>query len=226
VDAANAAVQTPVTTGNPFTFPTHWPGQMDLLEWCQTMSPGMAAGLVVAGIVYLLFGYYLFKLLITFNAAFIGAYIGVAIGSRFDGAVAGGILGAFICGAIAWPLMKWAVAVMGGIAGALIGAAMWRTFGLDANFAWAGGMTGLVFFGLLSFILFRGSIMMYTSLQGSVMLVFGLLGLIYKYQQVAPKVTDGLTASAMIMPMVVLIPAILGLIFQQANYPEGGAAKK
>jgi len=42
--------------------------------------------------------------------------------------------------------------------------------------------------------------MMYTSLQGSFMLVFGLLGLIYKYQQLAPNVTRHLVEQSSCCP--------------------------
>ena len=88
-----------------------------------------------------------------------------------------------------WPLMKWAVAVMGGLFGAVLGASVWRLFNLDPHFAWAGAATGMVGFGLLSFILFRGSVTMYMSLQGAAMLIFGILAMLDKYEQIAPKLT-------------------------------------
>jgi hypothetical protein len=86
-------------------------------------------------------------------------------------------------------------------------------------------LIGLVGFGMLSFILFRGSIIMYTSLQGSVMLIFGLLGMIYKYQSVGPKVTEGLTLKPMILPIVILISAFIGLVYQQTQH-AGGESKE
>ena len=68
---------------------------------------------------------------------------------------------------------------------------------------------------------------MYTSLQGSVMLVFGLLGLIYKYQELAPKVSDNLSARTFILPLCIFVPATLGLIWQQTQYPApAGPPKK
>jgi len=36
----------------------------------------------------------------------------------------------------------------------------------------------------------RGCVITYTSLQGAAMIVFGVLALVYKYDQVGPKVTD------------------------------------
>ena len=122
--------------------------------------------------------------------------------------------------------MKYAVAFMGGVFGALLGASLWRAVGLEPYLSWAGAMTGLVLFGLLSFILFRGSVMMYMSLQGSVMLIFGILGLIYKYQDIAPKVTENMTLKPFLLPVAIFIPAVLGLIYQQTQFGELDAAKK
>lgn len=188
------------------------------------MGPAMAALLILAGVIYLLFGVYMFRVLVMLNAALLGAYLGALLGSHGHAPAAGAFLGGFTAAAVTWPLMKHAVAVMGGIFGAVLGASIWRTCGLEPHYAWAGGMTGLVGFGMLSFILFRGSIMMFTSLQGAVMLVFGILGLIYKYQNVAPTVTDNIMFQPFILPSIIFIPAILGLIYQQAQY--GGIQEK
>jgi hypothetical protein len=92
--------------------------------------------------------------------------------------------------------------------------------------AWAGAAIGLISFGLASFILFRGSIIMYTSIQGALMFIVGLLGLILKYQDVTPKITHNMISHPLIFPLAVLIPTILGLVFQQLHSPpakpEGG----
>jgi len=207
--------------------PSHWPAQTDVLVWCQQMTPGVAAILVIGGMVYLLFGWYIFKTLVTLNAAVLGALIGGRIGEFGGSFFAGACMGAFLAAAITWPLMKYAVAFMGGVFGALLGASVWRAVGLEPELCWAGALTGLVFFGLISFILFRGSVMMYTSLQGSVMLIFGILGLIYKYQSIAPRVTENILIQPIILPMAIFIPTVLGLIYQQTQFGEAdGAAKK
>ena len=211
--------------------PGHWPGQTDLLTWAQSMGALTAAALVLAGAVYLLFGVSLYRGLVTANAAVVGAWIGAYLGGKAGNATAGAMVGGFTAGAAAWPMMKYAVAIMGGAFGALLGASIWRATGLEPAYAWSGGLTGLIFFGMLSFLIFRGSIMMFMSLQGSVMLVFGLLGLIYKYQDLAPKVTANLTARQFLLPLFIFIPATLGLIWQQTQYPPpsplgGGSNRK
>jgi hypothetical protein len=208
--------------------PQHWPAQGDVLSWAQNVGALTAAVMVLAGVIYLLYGVYAYRMLVTMNAAVVGAYIGGLLGEQAGNATAGAMVGGFACAALSWPLMKYAVAIMGGAFGMVLGAAVWRSCNLDVQYAWSGGMMGLIFFGMLSFLLFRGSIMMYTSLQGSVMLVFGLLGLIYKYQDIAPKLTDDLNARAFILPMIIFIPATLGLIWQQTQFPAQPAqgAKK
>jgi hypothetical protein len=196
-------------------FPAHWPGQIDLLVWFNEMGSAVALLLVLLGLVYLLFGFYLFKPLVLLNAAFVGAMVGVIISNKTGGPLPSGILGGFIAAAVTYPLMKWAVALMGGLFGALLGLTLWRTFGLEPGFAWTGGCMGLIACGLLCFIVFRGSVMAYTSLQGSVMLVFGVLSLAYKYQGFAPRLAEALQVKPFVVPMCIFIGTILGLIYQQ-----------
>jgi hypothetical protein len=200
--------------------PKTWPQQRDLLTWCQQMTPGVAALLILMGIIYLLFGYQIFKGLVLLNAAVVGAYIGANFGEG-DTATVCAVIGAVAAAAIAWPTMKYAVAIMGGCFGALLGASLWRTLNLDPELVWAGALVGLVSFGLVSFILFRGSVMMYTSLQGAFMLVFGILGLIYQYEEFAADVTKHLKVQPYWLPAAIFIPAVMGLIFQQHNTTGG-----
>jgi hypothetical protein len=126
--------------------------------------------------------------------------------------------------------MKYAVAIMGGLIGTVIGMSLWRSFGLDPDFAASGGGMGLIFFGMLSFILFRTSVMMFTSLQGSLMLIFGILTVIYKFNGVDAALIDSkLSFSPFIMPMTIGFAAVIGIIYQNANgegAPPVAAAKK
>lgn len=206
--------------------PVHWPAQMDLIEWCQRMPPLVAALLLLFGIIYLMFGVNWYKWLVTINAALLGGYIGLRLGRMTDGPLVGAFIGAFTAAAVTLPLMKWCVAVMGGIYGGLLGAAIWRSFGLEPQFAWAGALSGLIFFGMLSFIIFRGSIIAYMSLQGSVMTIFGLLGLIFKSTAVAPQIAQHLQLKPFILPAAIFIPALIGLIYQQTTGATADAKKK
>jgi hypothetical protein len=229
VTAVKTATPPSGTWLNSVQVPSQWPGQMDLLKWAQNMGPGAATLLIILGIIYLLFGFYLFKGLVVVNAGFVGAWVGAMIGERSGSAVPCAVLGAFVAAAVAIPLMKWAVAVHGGLLGAALGGSIWRMVDLDPRFAWAGAAMGLIACGLFCFILFRGSVMAYMSLQGSLMLVFGLLGLLYKYQDLGPRITSGLQNRHFILPMAVFIPTVIGLLYQQAynrSVPASGPPKK
>ncbi len=231
---ANPTVQAAATTASHpagwLNFPAHWPGQTDLLVWFNDMGAAVALLLVLLGLVYLLFGFYLFKPLVLLNAAFIGAMVGVLVSGKTGGPLPSGILGGFVAAAATYPLMKWAVALMGGLFGAALGFSLWRTFGLEPGFAWTGGCMGVIGCGLLCFIVFRGSVMAYTSLQGSVMVVFGLLSLAFRYQDFAPRLSNSLEVKPFLLPMCIFIATILGLIYQQSSAlnanPAGAAPKK
>ncbi|MGF1635143.1 MAG: hypothetical protein ACFCVE_14925 [Phycisphaerae bacterium] len=207
-------------------FPQNWPGHMEVLRWAADMNPGVAALLLVAGIVYLLWGESQHKLLMSLNAAVAGAWLGAVSGSHFDAAVPAAFVFGFTFGAMTWPMMKYAVALSGGIFGFIVGMSVWRGIGLDPAFAPAGGATGLVFFGMLSFIVFRTSVIIFTSVQGSAMLIFGVLGLCYKSQEFAPLVTQAMTVRSFMIPLAIFIPAVVGLIYQHHADTQQAPAKK
>jgi hypothetical protein len=206
-------------------FPTQWPSQADVLRWAHDMPGEATTVLIVAGIVYLLWGFYLYKGLVVLNAGVVGAFLGAAIGQKTGAAVPGAVLGGFTAAAVSFPVMKWSVATIGAILGGLVGGCVWRLAGLDPNFAWSGAMTGMVGFCLLGFIVQRFCLLMYTSLQGSGMLVLGILSLIYKYQGSAPRLNATLLGRPSLLPMVIFFLTVAGMLYQESankTKPPGG----
>lgn len=201
-----------------------FPAQGDLLNWCRDMGAGTALLILLLGVVYLLYGWTFYKPLITLNAGVVGAYLGALLGFRAGSALLGGIMGGILLASIAYPMMKWSVAIIGGVVGAMFGATIWLSAGQASAYAWSGALTGLVGFGLFAFILFRGSLIMYTSIQGGAMAILGLLGLAFKYPEMAQKMAATLKGQPLALPVAVLVATILGLIFQQTHStsPKGG----
>ncbi len=200
--------------------PQHWPQQADLLHWCQNLGPLPAVLLMAAGVVYLVFGWSAYRVLISVNAAVIGGLLGALAGKALGSLAAGLVLGAFIAAVITWPAMKYAIALTGAAFGALVGASLWRTAGLEAAYIPAGAAIGLIFFTMLSFIIFRTSVILFTSLQGSIMLVAGLLALSYKYPDIAPQLTHGMVARPFLLPMAIFIATVVGHIYQHTRHPD------
>jgi hypothetical protein len=49
------------------------------------------------------------------------------------------------------------------------------------------------------------------------MLIVGLLGLVFKYNELEPRVSQGMMLRPFLLPMAILIPTVLGVMFQQNN---------
>ena len=209
----------PVDDGSGLSFlPSHWPAQGDLLHACHNATAPVAVLLILMGIVYLLFGFSIAKILVTLNAAILGGWVGAMIGDRIGGdgaSLPGAVVAGLLAATAAWPTMKWSVAVMGGMLGAVLGVVVWRLVDLDPNFGWSGGLTGLVLCALLSLLLFRPCVMTYTSIQGAAMLVFGVLALALKHEDVGPMLNAHLQGRPFVLPMTIFVPTLLGYIYQQ-----------
>jgi hypothetical protein len=204
----------------------HGLAQTDLLHGCREMNVAVAVVLICAGVIFLLWGFYAFKWLVTLNALILGAWVGAIIGGRAGAPLPAALIGGFVSAVVTWPLMKYAVAIMGGLIGMVIGMSLWRSCGLDPAFAASGGGMGLIFFGMLSFVLFRTSVMMFTSLQGSFMLIFGILGVIYKFNGIDANFVDTkLTVSPFVMPMIVFFATVCGIVYQNAQGAAPAAAE-
>jgi hypothetical protein len=55
------------------------------------------------------------------------------------------------------------------------------------------------------------------------MVIVGLLGLAFKYQDFSPRLAHGVGGQPLLLPLLVLIPMIAGLIYQQTHSAAGAA---
>ncbi|MAE65275.1 MAG: hypothetical protein CMJ18_13470 [Phycisphaeraceae bacterium] len=208
------------------------PGRM--VEALQNMSIVSATVFLIVGLLCLFNGYRYYRIATVLLALAIGAFVGYALGERIGAQwiVAGcfGVLLATIC----FPLMKYAVALMGGLTGAYIGANGWsciaqlvssRTDGLNiADHYWIGAIVGLTLFGMLAFVLFKLSIIVFTSIGGSTIAVLGILALLLQIPLFSDDIASGLRAHASVIPLLVLVPAVIGLVLQETTGGEEAQA--
>jgi len=213
-------------------FSLRMPEQAEFMSFLTSMGVIQGFLLIAVGVVYLLTGWKIFKTLVVVNAAVLGAYGGYIFGGNFQGEnmpVFGAIAGALLLAVLAWPLMKYAVSLMGGLAGAFVGYGIWAhaaaALGRPGHeFAWAGGLIGLITMGLLAFVIFRFVITVFTSLQGSAMMVSGLIAVALKVQSVSPRVMSALSGNKMLLHLLILAPAVVGFVYQ--NSAAAAKAKK
>ena len=182
----------------------------------------LAMLLFACGLVYMLQGWKIFKILVVANVAVLGAVIGSYLGSmatsRPNTWIFTSIAGALLLGGLAWPLMKYAVSLLGGLVGSFVGYGLWTyvTNTIDRpemqQYAWVGALVGLITLGLLAFVILKFVVMFITSLQGAVMSVGGVLALLLKYM---PDDLEGpLRDNAHLMAILIGVPAIIGFVFQ------------
>jgi len=209
--------------------------QDDFLSGLSSLSILPAAGLLACGIVYLLYGWKSFKVLVVLNAAVIGVMAGAQLGTLLkqpNMPIYMGIGGGLVLGMLAWPTMKYAVSIMGGLAGSLLGYGIWQYVFHATNkpdlvqHAWAGALMGLIFFGLLAFILFRVAIISWTAFQGAIMSVAGVVAMLLKHNTLGANLNGALTGNIHLLPLIVGVPAGIGFIFQDAALVKKEAKKR
>ncbi len=200
----------------------------ELVKHLESLSMVWAVVFLSAGLVCMLNGYKFYKPVTVILALAVGAFSGYALGVKIDAQeyIIAGCLGALMAVAC-MPLMKYAIAVMGGLAGSFIGANAWTSVahmmgdGSQPHAAvqhhWVGALIGLIVFGMLSFILFKVSIVVFTSISGSTLAVMGGMALLLQVPEWRESVTNGLSSHAIVLPLLVAVPAVIGFILQEAR---------
>jgi hypothetical protein len=186
--------------------------QITSLNWLQAVLG------ISFGAVYLLYGWRIFKILVVICFGLIGMFAGIEVGARFDAEPLGGTVGLLLVAAISVPLMRWGVSILGAAAGGVLGAGIWYAVGLPEEYILAGAVTGIVAGGMIGFIIFKIAVMLFTSLGGGLLISVGLLALFYQYEQIqeppTEKVKELLYQENWFMPVMLLVPTIIGVLVQ------------
>jgi hypothetical protein len=169
------------------------------------------------GAVCLLYGWRVFKVLVVISFGLIGMILGVALTQRIVGLnnqLMGGLVGMGVMAVMSVPLMRWAVSILGAIAGAIITSGIWYACGLNEQYMWAGGMIGLVAGGMISFIVFRVAVILFASLWGSGLMVTGTLALLYLYPVTKAQVETVVFNQKWFLPTALTLTTFVGIIVQ------------
>lgn len=203
-----------------------------LLSGIEQVSMVWAVILLIAGLLCLLSGHKFHKVAVIGIALLFGIFAGYSLGVKINAPamIVAACVGLLLA-VVAFPLMKYAVAVFGGLAGAWIGANMWAGIADAVNTAngahvmtevyWVGALIGLLVCGMLAFIVFDLSVIMFTSVSGSTLAVIGALALVASMIG-AQNLRSTIGDSRLIIPLLVFVPAMIGLILQEF-WAKGGA---
>ena len=198
------------------------PSQQEFIQSLPAIQVWQAAVMIVVGLIYLLYGWKIFKVLVVLNAMVLGFVLGASLGKMHSQlwALYGSMAGAVILAVLALPLMRFAISLMGALVGAFAGYHIWNYVIVLMHrtdltqFSWVGGVIGLLVLGALTFLLFKLAVMLFTSIQGSFVMVSGVLALLLKYQPFYDKAYEPLANNVHLLPLLVAGPALLGLMMQ------------
>ncbi len=213
----------------------NFPTRGEFILFLESLTTLQAAAVVAIGIWYMFYGHKYFKAMVVINGIGLGALVGFYIGQTFMSGspktpMLMGLAGAALLGAVAWPMIKYAVGIMGALAGGLIGYAGWHlittAIGNDAmqQHAWTGGIIGMVVFGMIAFVVFRVSVMAFTSLQGAIMAVGGIISLLLSNPSMSESIRPDLVGNKLLLIILLGVPTAIGFAAQYAT--DSAAIKK
>ncbi len=201
------------TAGQTFVVPIDliWE-QISTLTWLQALIA------VSFGAVYLFYGWRIFKVVTVVCFGMLGLFAGMRIGEMTGSVLWGGIIGLVALAALSVPLMKWAVSILGAVAGGIITSGVWFAFGMPQEYIWAGAIIGIIAGGMISFIVFRIAVMLFTSLSGAVLIIVGLLALLHLYERSQTESADLIRSLVndynWFLPVVLIFTTFVGMIIQ------------
>jgi hypothetical protein len=210
------------------------PQQSRILDALATAQVAFPVALCVIGGLLMAFGFKAYRWIVLFNFVVIGYWLGTLLGQRAQVGYVGAVIGAVLAGLLAMPLMKYAVAACGGLVGFVLGMVIWAYCEQPLDMAWAGGLVGLVVLGMLSFILFKTTVILFTSVEGAALFVLGASALLIRYTPWSADVNNSLAHKPVLLPLLVVATAALALFWQHQRHgligndgaPSGGGGGK
>jgi hypothetical protein len=189
------------------------------LIWEHITSLGLLEALtfISFGAVCLFYGWRVFKILVIISFALLGLALGVFASEKINGEdhqLIGGLVGLVLMAVMSVPLMRWAVSILGAVAGGTMTAGLWYAAKLPEEYIWAGGLIGIVAGGMISFIVFKIAVMLFSSLGGSTLIVTGALAILYLYPETTEKVRQLVFDEKWFLPTILLVPAFVGIVIQ------------
>lgn len=208
------------------------PSRADFVEGLANLGPFEAVGLALAGAAFVIYGFRFFKAFVLVDSVLLGAMVGGYLGSlgqRANLPLLMGLGGAVTLAVLGWFAMKYAAAVFSALAGGVLGLGLWHVvaamLGNDGMLrqAWAGGLVGAIALGLLAFVAFRPTVMVFTALQGGIMIVSGACSILLSCNVIS-SLRGELVGNEYLLCILIAVPATGGFIYQFSD--ETGKIRK
>jgi hypothetical protein len=198
----------------------------ELLDRLTEMPAVFGVIVMLVGIVCILQGYRWHRWIVVVLALMLGLAVGELVSDQVGRSSVVAIAMGLLFAAVASPMLRFTVAIFAGLAGAFLGANLWSILqGTEAGEPWPGAAMGFILLALSSFLIFRISIILFTSLGGAAMFVIGGIASLLHIEAVQAAVREHLAQHQLIVPLLVGVTAVLGFVLQE-NWTRGGASSE
>jgi hypothetical protein len=189
---------------------------MDLI-WQHITSLGLVEALafISFGIVCLLYGWRIYKVLVSISFGLFGLSIAILANKYIEGVIVWlALVFVVLFTVLSMPLMKYGVVILSAAAGGILTAGGWIAAGFPDQYIWAGALVGVIACAMISFIVFKVSVMLFTSFDGSILLSAGVLAIMYQHIIEGEKLKQIVFEQKWFLPLILLIPMGLGIYLQ------------
>lgn len=203
--------------------------KVDLLNRAQELSVALdelgllwAMIFMILGAMCVFNGYRWHKTIVLVLAILGGAAVGVIASQQIDVAapMAAGLT-AILFAVLAYPLMKFTIALFAGAAGAFCGANVWTAIGQPADQHHIGSLIGLVALAMLAFIAYRLVVIAFTAIGGSALLTLGALSAMLHVDAWRDPIVNSLSENTRMAPLITGVVAVVGIVIQQGGGLKG-----
>jgi hypothetical protein len=195
------------------------------VDYCWTKIAGLTwveAVIVIAfGLILLFHGWRIYKTLVVISFAMIGLFLGKLLGEKAGSPLWGAVIGMVAMGFASIPLMQWGICILGAIAGGALTASFWYAADLPDKYILAGALIGVIAGGMISFIIVKAAVTLFTSLQGAIFVVLGALALLAAWEQSAAKIESIYFEQKWFVPALLTVITAAG-IYVQMKFNKGG----
>ena len=185
-------------------------------EQATSLRPVEVLIFICFGTVCLFYGWRVFKILATECFAVGGFLLGWWANKELikGNGIWLGTMSAGLFAFMSIPLLRVGVMLLGAAAGAVLTSAGWYALQLPTQHIWAGAAIGAIAGGMISFIVFKIAVILFTSLLGSAMILAGVLAVLYKYMGAAEGLQGRVFNDKWFLPLMLLTPMVIGMILQ------------
>jgi hypothetical protein len=203
------------------------------IEWIgllEGLNPAWGVIFIVVGLVYVLLGWRIFKVLLILNCAGFGATLGAELGWAVFGEslfwpLVLGLVGGVALGAAAGSLFRLAATLCAALVGGFVGAHLAGLFSIAPDMHLVGAVAGALLTGSLVFVAFEHIVIVVLSFQGGVMAVAGMVlatsqetGFLRYFHEMA-------TRSSLVAPFCIIALTVIGTSLQLGGLRSGGASR-